>query len=67
MKKICEEHTELPQVANAITLRVLSRRATAQEIELYKTYMEQNELPLSEMAFDILWMQINSNEFLYNH
>ena len=67
LKKICEEHTELPQVANAITLRVLSRRATAQEIELYKTYMEQNELPLSEMAFDILWMQINSNEFLYNH
>ena len=67
LKKICEEHTELLQVANAITLRVLSRRATAQEIELYKTYMEQNELPLSEMAFDILWMQINSNEFLYNH
>ena len=67
LRKICEEYTELPQVANAITLRVLSRRATAQEIELYKAYMGQNELPLKEMAFDIMWTQINSNEFLYNY
>ena len=67
LRKICEEHTELPQVANAITLRVLSRRATAQEIELYKKYMEQNELSLKEMAFDIMWTQINSNEFLFNY
>ena len=57
----------LEQLADAITLRVLSRRATAEEIALYKKHMEQNNLPLLEVAIDMIWMQINSNEFLYNH
>ncbi len=57
----------LPSLADAITLRVLSRKATPQEIELYTKYMEETKLPLIEVAIDIMWMQINSNEFLYNH
>jgi hypothetical protein len=54
-------------IADRITLRVLSRRATPQEIELYKKHMEESKLPLMEVAIDIMWMQLNSNEFLYNH
>ncbi|MBR1961566.1 MAG: DUF1553 domain-containing protein [Alistipes sp.] len=50
-----------------LTLRVLSRRATEAEKKLYKEYMEKNKLPLMEVAIDIMWMQMNSNEFLYNH
>ena len=57
----------LPALADAITLRVLSRRATPQEIELYTRYMQENKISLMETAIDIMWMQMNSNEFLYNH
>ena len=69
IKRICNPNTEVDvaSIANAITLRVLSRRATAQEIALYKEYREKNNLPLNELAYDLMWMQINSNEFLYNH
>ena len=54
-------------MVNNLTLRILSRRATETEIKLYKEYMEKNNLPLMEVAVDIMWMQMNSNEFLYNH
>jgi hypothetical protein len=57
----------LPALADAITLRVLSRRATPQEIDLYTRYMQENKISLMETAIDIMWMQMNSNEFLYNH
>lgn len=58
---------DVKQLADAITLRVLSRRATDEEVALYKKHMEQNKLPLLEVAIDMIWMQLNSNEFLYNH
>ncbi len=67
LQQIYLESTNVKQLADAITLRVLSRRATPQEVELYKEYMEQSNLPMMELAIDIMWMQINSNEFLYNH
>ena len=67
LRRLCENSPSLAQLANEITLRVLSRRATPQEVALYKEYQEKNELLLNELAYDIMWMQINSNEFLYNH
>ena len=67
LKRICENNTTVQQVANAITLRVLSRRVTPQEVELYTKHMTDNALTLKELAYDIMWAQINSNEFLYNH
>ncbi len=67
LKKLCQEITDVDSLSQAITLRTLSRRATPQELALYREYMQQNELPLTEVAADIMWMQINSNEFLYNH
>lgn len=67
LKKICEQNPTLEQLTDAITLRVLSRRATDSEKRLYKEYMEQNGLSLRDLALDMVWAQINSNEFLYNH
>ena len=67
LKRLCEEHNTISQVANAITLRVLSRRATPQEIMMYREHAKANELSLEELAYDVMWVQINSNEFLYNH
>ena len=67
LKQICKNNPNVQKLADAITLRVLSRKATPQEKALYKNYQEQNGLSLQELAFDIMWTQINSNEFLYNH
>ena len=67
LKKLCEQHTAVAPVADAITIRALSRKATPQEVELYKEHMQKNNLTLRELACDIMWIQINSNEFLYNH
>ena len=67
IKWVCEHCESVKQLADAITLRVLSRRATPEEVELYKEYQTQNRLSMRELAIDMLWMQFNSNEFLYNH
>ena len=67
LQKIYIQSANIKQLADNITLLTLSRRATAAEVEMYRQYMEQNQLPMMEVAVDIMWMQINSNEFLYNH
>ena len=67
LQRIYLQSADIEQLADRITLLVLSRRATKDEVALYKEYMAQNNLPLMEVAIDIMWMQINSNEFLYNH
>ena len=67
LQRIYLQSADIEQLAQRITLLVLSRRATTDEVALYSQYMAQNNLPLMEVAIDIMWMQINSNEFLYNH
>ena len=67
LRRMCENIKNPAQLVNAITMRVLSRRATAQEKELFLEHQKQNALSMSELAYDIVWTQINSNEFLYNH
>jgi hypothetical protein len=67
LQRIYLQSADIEQLAQRITLLVLSRRATKDEVALYSQYMAQNNLPLMEVAIDIMWMQINSNEFLYNH
>ena len=67
LQRIYLRSIDMEQLANSITLLVLSRRATKDEIALYSQHMTQNNLPMMEAAIDIMWMQINSNEFLYNH
>ena len=67
LQKIYIQSANIEQLADNITLLTLSRKATAAEVEMYRQYMEQNQLPMMEVAVDIMWMQINSNEFLYNH
>lgn len=67
LKNMLKKYSDLSQLADAITLRVLARKATANEISMYNEYMQQNKLSLNEFAYDLMWMLINSNEFLYNH
>ena len=67
LQNLYAQSANVEQLADKITLLTLSRRATDTEKAMYKEYMEQNNLPMMEVAVDIVWMQINSNEFLYNH
>ncbi len=67
LQRIYVNSANIEQLASLITLLVLSRRATKEEVAMYSDYMAKNNLPLIEVAIDIMWMQINSNEFLYNH
>lgn len=67
LQRIYVNSANIEQLASSITLLVLSRRATKEEVAMYSDYMAKNNLLLIEVAIDIMWMQINSNEFLYNH
>ena len=67
LQQIYIQSKSVADLANDITLLVLSRRATSEEIALYENHQKQDNLPLMELAVDIMWMQLNSNEFLYNH
>lgn len=67
LQQIYIKSKSLSELADDITLLVLSRKATPQEIALYENHQKQNNLSTMELAVDIMWMQLNSNEFLYNH
>ena len=67
LKWMSENMKSVPQLVNVITMRVLSRRATPNEIAMFREHQKQNKLSNSELIYDIMWTQINSNEFLYNH
>ena len=67
LQQIYVDGGNIANIADAITLLVLSRRATPAEIEIYEKHMQESKQPLIEAAIDIMWMQLNSNEFLYNH
>ena len=67
LKNILKNEPDPEKLANEITLLTLSRKATAKEIELYRNHMKNSSLTIQELAYDIMWMQLNSNEFLYNH
>jgi hypothetical protein len=64
---IFKSNPDMEKLAHSITLLTLSRKASQNELELYHKYMEKNSMTLEELAYDIMWMQLNSNEFLYNH
>lgn len=64
---LCRQHKNIPQLCHAITLMTLARRATPKEIKLFTSYARKNQYSPRELATDIMWVQINSNEFLFNH
>ena len=64
---ICNNQKNPEQVCNEVTLLVLSRHPSPQEITLFKQYAAKNKFSLRDLATEIVWTQINSVEFLYNH
>ena len=66
LKKIAQQN-DISQICQELTLLTLSRYPTPQEIKTYTEYMAKNQLPMDGLVADIVWVQLNSNEFLYNH
>ncbi len=67
LNELSKQHQNIPALCRAITLMTLSRFPTKQEIEIYREYAKTNKLSLRNLATEIVWTQINSIEFLYNH
>jgi len=67
LNELIKQHQNIPALCRAITLMTLSRFPTKQELEIYREYAKTNKLSLRNLATDIVWTQINSIEFLYNH
>jgi hypothetical protein len=54
-------------ICKAVTLTVLSRYPTEPEMQLFTSFANQNKLTTKQLCYDLVWMQLNSSEFLYNH
>lgn len=52
-------------ICKKLTLSILSREATEEEINLFMDYFKKSKIYPKQMAYDIMWTQLNSNEFLY--
>lgn len=67
LTRIYKNNTSRAEILKQITLLTLSRFPTENEKILFNDYAEKNNIPNSQLAYDIMWTAINSYEFLYNH
>lgn len=67
LNEICLGKPGIAGICKTITLSALSRFPSKNELQLFKTYAEKNKITPRQLASDILWTQINSTEFLFNH
>ncbi len=67
LSKILKNNSNRSEILKQISLLTLSRFPTEKEKMLFNDYAEKNNISNRELAFDIMWTEINSYEFLYNH
>jgi hypothetical protein len=67
LKLIVESTKTIDELCNELLYMVLSRKSTSNELQLFKTYSKKNKLTRRDLASDLLWMFVNSSEFLYQH
>ena len=67
LNDLIKNQPTVEDICNAVTLTVLSRNPTSTEMQLYKAYASENKLTTKQLCYDLVWMQLNSTEFLYNH
>ncbi len=53
------------QMIDEIMLTTLSRRATVEEVAMFESYAKSSGGQMQQALIDIIWVMINSNEFLY--
>ena len=67
LKQIVESAKTIDELCNELSYMTLSRKVTDNELQLFKIYSEKNKLNRRELATDLLWLYVNSSEFLYQH
>lgn len=65
LKQIVESSKTIEDICNELMYITLSRKATATEQQLFADYAVKNKKNRRDLASDILWMLLNSSEFLY--
>ena len=53
------------ELVEKIFLHTLQRYPTVKERQLFMGYAKQHQLSIAEMAYDLCWVLLNSNEFLF--
>ena len=64
---IAQNAATIPALCDELSLLTFSRKATKEEIRIFTDYMQANKLNKRNLANEILWVFINSSEFLYQH
>jgi hypothetical protein len=67
LKQICESTKTISELCNAVSCLTVGRLVTDSELKLFTSYAEKNKLNRRDFASDLLWMYVNSSEFLYQH
>lgn len=67
LNDLCKSPLSVGELSKLITLTVLSRYPTPSELELYKAYASAQRSSTKQLCYDLVWMQMNSSEFLFNH
>ena len=64
--KLCSSQASHPEAIATLYLTVLSRRPTAEEVELMSGYLSRRKDD-REGYRGVLWILLNSSEFALNH
>ena len=67
LNELCETQLTVDDISKAVTLTILSRYPTIEELQLYNSYAAKNKLTTKQLCYDLAWLELNSTEFLYNH
>lgn len=67
IKLICDKTQNNTDLCNELLCLTLGRYATENELKLFLSYFENNKMTRNAFATDLVWMCLNSNEFLYQH
>lgn len=67
LNELIKNSTSIDELSKAVTLTVLSRVPTESELNLFNSYASQNKLTNKQWCYDLVWMELNCTEFLFNH
>lgn len=67
LNELIKSSKSVDELCQKVTLNILSRYPTAGELQLFRTYSAENNLTLRQLGYDLMWVQLNSAGFLYNH
>ena len=67
LNELIKNQPTVEDISKAVTLLVLSRYPTDAEMQLFTSFANQNRLTTKQLCYDLVWMELNCAEFLYNH